>query len=145
MVQVAKNRYTSDRFHDFIGFEVAKPLLERAFLKTYGMPLNSVMGSEDMAIGTFRRSVSSIIPAMTRVAPDKPPRRPGPRYPKFRQEEIPLSPRRVPATRKMGPRISPPGFGSRVLAFILRKIPKIGPASALDFKVPTTRHRGYRT
>src|SRR5581483_11814805 len=31
MVQVAKNRYTSDRFHDFIGFEIAKPLLERAF------------------------------------------------------------------------------------------------------------------
>jgi hypothetical protein len=32
-----------------------------------------------------------------------------------------------------------PGFGSRVLAFILRKIPKIGPASALDFKVPNAK------
>lgn len=31
MVQVAKNRYTSDRYHDFIGFEISKPLLERAF------------------------------------------------------------------------------------------------------------------
>src|ERR1051326_2493111 len=33
MVQVAKSRYTSDRYHDFIGFEVSRPLLERAFLK----------------------------------------------------------------------------------------------------------------
>src|SRR6266496_4040986 len=31
MTQVAKNRYTSDRYHDFIGFEVSKPVLERAF------------------------------------------------------------------------------------------------------------------
>src|SRR6185312_9035742 len=49
MVQVAKNRYTSDRFHDFIGFEVSKPVLERAFVKTYGLQLKDVLGSEDMS------------------------------------------------------------------------------------------------
>ena len=27
VTQVAKNRYTSDRYHDFIGFEVSKPVL----------------------------------------------------------------------------------------------------------------------
>src|SRR5438874_3021498 len=68
MVQVAKSRYTSDRYHDFIGFEVSKPLLERAFVKTYGLQLKDVVGDEDLAIGTFRRAVSKIIPAMTRVA-----------------------------------------------------------------------------
>src|SRR5882757_7159576 len=31
MAQVARNRYTSDVYHDFIGFEVSKPLLERVF------------------------------------------------------------------------------------------------------------------
>src|SRR5258708_9891993 len=30
MVQVAKNRYTSDRYHDFIGFAVSQHLLEQA-------------------------------------------------------------------------------------------------------------------
>ncbi len=39
MTQVAKNNYTSDRYHDFIGFEISKPVLERAFLDTYGVPL----------------------------------------------------------------------------------------------------------
>src|ERR1041385_1302574 len=37
MLQVAKRRYTSEAFHDFIGFEVSKPVLERAVLKTYGI------------------------------------------------------------------------------------------------------------
>src|SRR6266853_6582871 len=68
MVQVAKNRYTSDRYHDFIGFEVAKPLLERAFQETYGLKLEDVFGSVDLAIGSYRRSVSTLIPEMTRVA-----------------------------------------------------------------------------
>jgi hypothetical protein len=27
VTQVAKNRYTSDRYHDFIGFEISKPLM----------------------------------------------------------------------------------------------------------------------
>jgi hypothetical protein len=34
VVQVAKHRYTSDAYHNFIGFEVAKPVLERAFVET---------------------------------------------------------------------------------------------------------------
>ena len=68
VTQVAKNRYTSDRYHDFIGFEIAKPVLERAFQDTYGVPLNNVLTKEDLAIGTFRRSISHIIPEMTRVA-----------------------------------------------------------------------------
>src|SRR5215472_3905967 len=68
MTQVAKNRYTSDRYHDFIGFEISKPILERAFQDTYGIPLSAVLPNEDMAIGTFRRAISMVIPEMTRVA-----------------------------------------------------------------------------
>src|SRR6202035_5607994 len=68
VTQVAKNRYTSDRYHDFIGFEVSKPLLERAFQDTYGIPLSDVISKEDLAIGTFRRAISTILPEMTRVA-----------------------------------------------------------------------------
>src|SRR5579884_4311530 len=68
MTQVAKNNYTSDRYHDFIGFEISKPVLERAFQDTYGIPLNAVLSNEDLAIGTFRRAISKIIPEMTRVA-----------------------------------------------------------------------------
>src|SRR5437667_6751868 len=67
MVQVAKNRFTSDRYHDFIGFEVSKPLLERAILRTYGLHLKDTLGPSDLAIGTFRRAVSQVIPRMVQV------------------------------------------------------------------------------
>src|ERR1700757_4405063 len=65
MTQVAKNLYTSDRYHDFIGFEISKPVLERAFQDTYGVPLKEVIPNEDLAIGSFRRAVGAVIPEMT--------------------------------------------------------------------------------
>ena len=34
VVQVARGRYATDAYHDFIGFEVSKPVLERAFAST---------------------------------------------------------------------------------------------------------------
>ena len=58
VVQVAKQRYTSDSYHDFIGFQVPKPLLERAFRKTYGIELKDVFFNIDLSIGSFRRSIS---------------------------------------------------------------------------------------
>src|SRR5258707_346381 len=65
MEQVAKNRYTSDRYHDFIGFEVAKPILAQAFEETYQIKLEDVFGDVDLAIGSFRRAVNQFIPEMT--------------------------------------------------------------------------------
>jgi hypothetical protein len=68
VLEVAKGRYAPDAYHDFIGFEVAKPLLERAFQDTYSIPLNSVFGDLDKAIGSYRYTVRSTIPKAIRVA-----------------------------------------------------------------------------
>ena len=51
MVQVAKNRYASQQYHDFIGFQVSKPLLERVFPVVYGVELKDVLAHEDLAVG----------------------------------------------------------------------------------------------
>src|SRR5271167_2962126 len=67
-VQVAKNRYASQQYHDFIGFQVSKPLLERVFPIVYGLELKDVLPREDLAIGSYRYSVSRLIPEMTQVA-----------------------------------------------------------------------------
>jgi hypothetical protein len=139
MVQVAKNRYTSDRFHDFIGFEIAKPLLERAFLETYGLRLQDVLGDEDLAIGSFRRAVSKVIPEMTRVALLDRRAELVRDTPNFDQEKFLYHLSRTDYEKDWGKGYRRPGFGARVLAFILRIIPKVGPASALAFKVPTTQ------
>ena len=41
VLQVAQGHYASEAYHDFIGFKVSKPLLERAFKETYGIELTS--------------------------------------------------------------------------------------------------------
>jgi len=67
-VQVAKNRYASQQYHDFIGFQVSKPLLERVFPVVYGVELKDVLAHEDLAVGSYRFAVSRLIPQMTEVA-----------------------------------------------------------------------------
>ena len=139
MVQVAKNRYTSDRFHDFVGFEIAQPLLDRAFQETYGLQLKDILGDEDLAVGSFRRAVSKFIPAMTRVALlNKRADLVGESRTSSRQKFL-YHISRSNYEKEWGKGYRKPGIGSRILAFFLRHIPKVGPATALDFKVPSQR------
>jgi hypothetical protein len=137
MVQVAKNRYTSDRYHDMIGFEVSKPLLERAFVETYGLQLGDVFGNADLAIGSYRRSVSILIPEMTRVAllsrrdvivKDTP---------NFNKKQFLYHLSRSNYEHEWGTVYRKPGLGSRILAFVLKLLPKSGPFKAVNFKIPT--------
>jgi hypothetical protein len=139
MTQVAKNRYTSDRYHDFIGFEISKPVLERAFQDTYGIPLSSVISNEDLAIGTFRRAISMIIPEMTRVALLARKKELVSETPNFDSRKFRYNLSRANYQREWGKGYRKPGFGTRVLAFFLRFVPKIGPFRALDFKIPNRK------
>ena len=139
MTQVAKNRYTSDRYHDFIGFEISKPVLERAFQDTYGIPLNSVISNEDLAIGTFRRAISKIIPEMTRVALVARKKELVAETPNFNSRKFRYYLSRANYQREWGKGYRKPTFGTCVLAFFLQFIPKVGPFKALDFKIPTRK------
>lgn len=139
MTQVAKNRYTSDRYHDFIGFEISKPVLERAFQDTYGIPLKAVISNEDLAIGTFRRAISKIIPEMTRVALLARNKELVAETPNFNSRKFRYYLSRANYQREWGKGYRRPGFGTRVLAFFLNFVPKVGPFKALDFKIPTRK------
>ena len=68
VTQVAAGIYAPQAYHDFIGFNVAKDLLDRGFQKTYGLQLKDVFECVDLALGTYRRTVSKIIPEMNKVA-----------------------------------------------------------------------------
>jgi Zinc dependent phospholipase C len=137
MVQVSKNRYTSDRYHDFIGFEVSQALLERAFLETYGLKLKDVFGDEDLAIGSYRHSVSKIVPQMTRVALLSRHDQIVKDTPNFNKKAFLYHLSRADYERRWGTAYRKPGFGARVLAFFLKIVPKVGPFSAVNFKIPT--------
>jgi zinc dependent phospholipase C len=137
ITQVAKNRYTSDRYHDFIGFEVSKPVLERAFQDTYGIPLGDVISDEGLAIGTFRRAISHVLPEMTRVALLARKKEMVTETPNFNARKFRYYLSRANYQREWGKGYRRPGFGTRVLAFFLRLVPKVGPFKAVDFKIPT--------
>jgi hypothetical protein len=139
VTQVVKNRYTSDRYHDFIGFEMSKPVLERAFQDTYGIPLTDVLSQEDLAIGTFRRAISQVIPEMTRVALTARRKEIVSETPNFNARQFRYYLSRTSYQKEWGKGYRKPGFGTRVLAFFVRILPKIGPLKTLDFKIPTQK------
>jgi hypothetical protein len=137
VLEVSKQRYAPDSYHDFIGFEVALPLLERAFHETYGLELNSVFQDEARVVNSYRHSVSSLIPTATRIAwklkqDDIKKDLPGITRRKFLYN---LS--RASYEKEWGKDYRKPGFGEALLSFLYRILPKIGPLRVLAFRTPT--------
>jgi hypothetical protein len=137
MTQVAKNRYTSDRYHDFVGFEVSQGLLERVFPMVYGIKFDDVVDDEDLAIGSFRHAVSKIIPETTRVALLTRKRDIVADTPNAAQKKYLYYLSRTDYEKEWGSEYRRPGFGTKLLALVLKLFPKKGPFSGLDFKIPT--------
>ena len=135
--QVAKGHYAPKAYHDFIGFQVSKPVLERAFAKTYSLDMSSEFFSVDLAIGSYRHAVSTVVPRMTKVAWH------------LKKDEIQHSDPSETKTKYIyhisnseyrkdwGDIYEKPGIGARLKAFFLRLLPKIGPFSGLAFHPPT--------
>jgi zinc dependent phospholipase C len=137
MVQVAKNRYASQQYHDFIGFQVCKPLLERVFPVVYGVELKDVLPHADLVIGSYRFSVSRMIPEMTRVALQTHKKDLMRETPDFAKRKFLFRLSRADYEKEWGKSYTKAGPGTRVLSTTLRYMPKIGPFKALAFNSPT--------
>ena len=136
VMQVATGRYHAPAYVDLIGFEVATPLLKRAFQRTYGLEMKDLFADLDRAVGSYRRTVSYLIPELTRIAW------------KSKQEEIrQIDPTaseanfvfRFPRSeyeRRFGTRSPKPGLIERGARFLAGVLPKVGPLKLLVPKVP---------
>jgi hypothetical protein len=136
-LQVAKNRYASDQFHDFIGFEVAVPLLERTFPVVYGVDLKDVLPHESLAVGSYRFAISRLIPKMTQVALQGHKKDLMRETPDFARRKFLYHLSRADYERNWGKTYEKPGLGVRYLSALLRFVPKIGPFKGLGFNSPT--------
>ena len=137
VLQVAKGRYASDAYRDRVGFQVSKDLLARAFQETYSLDMNSVLSNYDLAIASYRRGVSQLIPEASKIAWQT------------KKDEIQRGSPGITRTaflyrisrstyEKQWPgKYEKPGFGTRLLGFLLELIPKVGPFRDLAFKIPT--------
>jgi len=138
-VQVAKNRYASQQYHDFIGFQVSKSLLQRVFPVVYGMELKDVLTHEDMAVGSYRFAVSRLIPQMTTVALQVHKKDLIRETPNFAKKKFLYRLSRSDYEKHWGKDYAKPGVGTRILSTLLRYMPKIGPFKGLAFNNPTPR------
>lgn len=136
VLEVAKQRYTSQAYHDFIGFAVARPLLDRAFRATYGLELNSVLRDEDRAVGSYRHAISVWLPRFTQAAliTKKDALQ---SIPNFNAKAFRYTLSRAAYEKEWGRNYYHPGFWAKFIAVVVKILPKIGPLRAIDPKPPT--------
>src|ERR1700674_4621168 len=137
VLEIARERYAPDSYHDFIGFEVSRSLLEQAFRETYGLELQAVLVSEDQALNSYRRDVSKFIPKATRIAWHLKKDEIRDDVPDATKKRFLYNLSRSNFEREWGKDYHKPSPGERFLAFLYKLIPKFGPLKVLQFKTPT--------
>jgi hypothetical protein len=135
--QVAEGNYAPKAYHDFVGFEVSKPVLERAFERTYSLDMSSVFFRVDLSIGSYRHAISTVIPRMTKVAWHLKRDEIQNSHPSETKKEFIYNISRSGYRKEWGHVYEEPGFFARLKALFLRVVPKIGPFSGFAFHPPT--------
>jgi len=133
VLEVARGAFKSDVYQELIGFEVAKPVLERAFRDTYGLELEDVFGDTDLAIGTYRRAVSTIIPDVTRLAWREKHDEILTATPNITERDVVYTMTRRQYEGAFGSTYRKPGLLARFFVAIFKIVPKFGPFRPLAF------------
>ena len=137
VLEVARGNFAAEAYHDFIGFYVATPVLARAFHDTYGLELQDLFHDFDRTVGSYRRAVSNTIPKATRIAWAQKRDEIQKSQPGQTQKKFIYVMSRSSYERNWGKQYDRPTAGERILAFLLKLLPPIGPLRALRFKMPT--------
>jgi hypothetical protein len=137
VLEVAKQRYAPDTYHDFIGFEVDAPLLEQAFHETYGLDLKAALPDEEKALGSYRRSVSKLIPKATRIAWTLKQSDIQKDQPSMSKRKFLYNLSRASYEKNWGKDYQKPTVFERFIALIYRILPKFGPLKVLQLRTPT--------
>ena len=136
VVQIAAGRFRTQDYHRFIGFRVSKPVLERAFLQTYGLELGQVLFSPDASVASFRFAVNQLLPSAARAAWQSQRKQIRRLSPRARRRDYLYRINRRAFRKEFGSAYERPGLGARVMAVILKLLPKIGPLKTYAFTLP---------
>ena len=137
VLEVAKGNFAPEAYHDFIGFYVAEPLVERAFHDTYGLDVQDLFKDFPRAIGSFRHAVSKTIPMATRIAWAEKQNEIERSQPGITRQRFIYVMSRSSYERNWGKQYDTPTARDRMLAFVLKLVPPIGPLRAVKLKMPT--------
>lgn len=135
VLEVVAMHNAPQAYRDWIGFKVARPVLERAFKKTYGLELSDEILNVNLALAAYRKLASKFVPEMAEVAWA------------LRRRELEelasgvehqklyhLSRQSYQAWRGKYTR---PGPGDKLTAIVFSLIPKFGLLNSFDFHAPT--------
>ncbi len=136
VLQTAKGNYATIAYHDFIGFNVSRPVLERAFSKTYGLDINAVFGNLSLAIETFRWSVKSLFPVFTKTAWNLKKNDILKAKPTSTSRNFRYKMQRANYYQEFGKQQKQPGIFVRALSWLVLVLPKVGPLKVLKIKAP---------
>ena len=137
VIEVAGGQYAPTAYHDHIGFEVSQRLLEASIRKVYGLDVGAIFSDIDVSIGSYRFAVRTLLPEATKVAwaLDKDEIRLA--QPSMTRARFLYNLSRSGYEREWGRQYRRPGIGARILAFLFRILPKVGPLGAFSLKPPT--------
>ncbi len=137
VLEIARERYAPESYHDFIGFEVSRSVLDQAFRETYGLELRDVLVSEEKVLNSYRRDVSKLIPKATRIAWHLKKDEIKDDIPDATKKKFLFNLSRANYEREWGKDYRKPSPGERFLAFLYKLVPKFGPLKILQFRTPT--------
>jgi hypothetical protein len=137
VLEVAKANFAPQAYHDFIGFFIASDVLDRALQDTFGLSVKELFPNFDRSIGSYRRDISNLIPKATRIAWAQRQDQIRQATPNITERQFIYVMNRSSYERSWGKQYDVPSRGERVLAFLLKLLPPIGPLRHLKFRVPT--------
>jgi hypothetical protein len=137
VLQVGRGHYAPQAYHDFIGFKVSKDLLDRATRKTYGLRLNDIFGTLDLAFGTYRFTLRTLMPDVTKAAWKLKKAEIVKNEPGVSKKKFLYNLSKANYTKEWGTDYRSSGFFVRFVEFCVRLLPKVGPLRVLSFRVPT--------
>jgi hypothetical protein len=133
VLEAADSPRDLDLLKHAVEFEVAKPVLGRAFQRTYGLSLGDVFTDEDVAITTYRWAFRGVIHEATGIA-----------WQLYRADLHAIDPSMTPAAfvwdlsrgdfeKEYGAVREPGGF-TRFFAFLAKIVPNVGPLKRLPYE-----------
>ncbi len=137
VVEVAAGVYQPNHLRQAIGFEVSRPLLERAFEGTYGLKMADLFENQERAVATFRYAVSQVVPALTRAAWREKRKEIEALLPNIDRDAFLFEYSPGDFEREYGDDYQRPTGFIRFLTLLYRILPKIGPLRPLRFTPPT--------
>jgi hypothetical protein len=135
--QLSKRRFAPSDYMKFVGLEVPRELLRKAFFETYGLNLPDIIGTKETSIRVYRYAVRRFLPNIARAETllhkkNFPEDVPSPDLDDLRKDLIQASTdNNWEAYRKT------PGFTSHLYAGFIFILPKVGTLKMLSIKGPT--------